>query len=482
MRIAVMCRLLGQLLMLFSLLMLVPAALSWYDQDQGERAFVLGFLITAACGGALWFGARGRRAEIRTRDGFALATLFWVLPGAFGALPLLLALQPVLDPVDALFESISGLTTTGATVLSGLDTLPRSILLYRHLLQWLGGLGIIVIAVAILPVLGIGGMQLYQADTPAAIKGNKLNSRISGTAGALFLIYLGLSLACALGYWLAGMSLFDALCHSMSTVSLGGFSTHDANMGYFANPAILAVCAVFMLISALNFILHYLCWKQGSPRVYFRDPETGFFLLLLATLVLVTVVSLLASAAMSPAQSVLQGAFHAISVLSTGGFTTAHFGGWPATLAFLLLMFACLGGCGSSTSGGIKMIRALLIYKQGLRELRQLVHPNAIVPVRLGRRTIPDRVIIAVWSFLAIYVLTFITILLGLLLAKLDFVTAFSAVLATLNNLGPALGEASAHYGALSTPAKLLLCVAMLLGRLEIFTVLVLFTPAFWRD
>jgi trk system potassium uptake protein TrkH len=278
------------------------------------------------------------------------------------------------------------------------------------------------------------------------------------------------------------MDGFDAVAHSFSTVSVGGFSTHDANMGYFDNPVILVVCILFMVLGAINFALHYLCWRQRSLRAYGGDPEARFFLAVIAVLSVSTVSILYTSGSHGAADGLLQGVFHVVSVITTTGFTTGHFLGWPVFVPLLLLLFACMGGCGGSTAGGIKAIRVLLICKQGMRELRQLVHPQAVFPVRLGRRTIPDRVIIAVWSFFAVYVLTFIAILFALLLAELDFVTAFSAVAATLNNLGPGLGEVSLHYFSMSGPVKWLLCLSMLLGRLEIFTLLVLFTPAFWRD
>lgn len=481
-RFALICHLLGLLLILFGLTLLVPLAISLIDRDGAGPALALGFLITTACGGALWVPSRGARTELRTRDGFVIATLFWVVLGGFGALPLLLVPEPQLDLSNALFESVSGLTTTGATVIDALDTLPRSVLYYRQQLQWLGGIGTIVIAIAILPLLGVGGMQLYQAETPGAMKSNKLTPRILGTAGQLFLIYLALTACCALAYWLAGMDVFDAVAHSFSTVSVGGFSTHDANLGHFDNPLIVVISIVFMVLAALNFALHYLCWRQRSLRFYASDPEARFFLTVIAVLSVLTAATLLGAGSHAPADGVLQGVFHVVSVVTTTGFTTGHFLDWPAFAPLLLLLFACMGGCSGSTAGGIKAVRMLLIGKQGLRELRQLVHPRAVLPVRLGSRTIPDRVIIAVWSFLAVYVLTFLVILFALLLAKLDFLTAFSAVAATLNNLGPGLGEVALHYFDMEAPVKWLLCLSMLLGRLEIFTLLVLFTPAFWRD
>ena len=481
-RLAVICHLLGLLLILFGLTLLAPLLIALIDRDGAAPAFMLGLVIATACGCVLWAPSRGAHTDLRTRDGFVIATLFWVVLGIFGALPFLLVPEPRLDLGNAVFESVSGLTTTGATVIDALDKLPRSVLYYRQQLQWLGGIGTIVIAVAILPMLGVGGMQLYQAETPGAMKGNKLTPRILGTAGQLFLIYLVLTVCCGLAYWFAGMSVFDAVAHSFSTISVGGFSTHDANMGHFDNPLILVISIVFMVLAALNFALHYLCWRQRSLRFYASDPEARFFLAVIAVLSVLTAATLLGTGSHGPADGALQGVFHVVSVVTTTGFTTGHFLDWPAFAPLLLLLFACMGGCGGSTAGGIKAVRILLIGKQGLRELRQLVHPRAILPVRLGSRTIPDRVIIAVWSFLAVYVVTFLVILFALLLSGLDFLTAFSAVAATLNNLGPGLGEVALHYVEMDAPVKWLLCLSMLLGRLEIFSLLVLFTPAFWRD
>jgi len=482
MRYSMVYRILGILLMLFSLTMLPPVAISLGYGDEAEHAFLVAFAITLLSGGALLLVARGRARELRTRDGFLVTALFWVVLGLYGALPFAIATDPHLSISDAVFESVSGLTTTGATVMQGLDELPRSILYYRQQLQWLGGIGIIVIAVAVLPMLGIGGMQLYRAETPGPVKENKLTPRITGTAKALFIIYVSLTLVCALAYDLAGMDTFDAITHSYATVAIGGFSTHDASMAYFDSPLILSVCIVFMMLAALNFALHYVSWRQRTAMLYFTDPESRFFLLMLAIASGLTVAILFATRHFDFGEGLLHGLFQVVSIATTTGFTTVNYAEWPSVLPFMLLFFAFMGGCAGSTAGGIKVIRVLLICKQGVRELKQLVHPNALLPVKLGKRTVPDRIIIAVWSFFAVYVITFMVILLALLAHDMDFVTAFSAVAATLNNLGPGLGEVAAHYGGLDPLAKWILCFSMLLGRLEIFTLLVLFTPEFWRN
>ena len=322
---------------------------------------------------------------------------------------------------------------------------------------------------------------MYRAETPGPVKESKLTPRITGTAKALFLIYLVLTVACALAYWLAGMSGFDALTHSFSTVAIGGFSSHDQSLGYFDSPLIMMVAMSFMVLSAINFALHFVTWRQRRLHQYLDDPECAFFLGMLLFAILVTCSVLLIYGQYTPIDAILHGSFQVISIATTTGFATAEFSTWPSILPILLLSFAFMGGCAGSTAGGIKAIRVLLINKQGIRELRQLVHPNAVLPVKLGKRTVPERVTGAVWSFFAMYVVVFMIAMLALLADGLDFETAISAVAATQNNLGPGLGEVASNYGSLSDFAKLTLCLSMLLGRLEIFTLLVLFTPDFWR-
>jgi trk system potassium uptake protein TrkH len=468
--------------MLFSMTMLVPALVSLYYQEGLHETFVQAFAITFGCGLLICLPVYKQRGDLSTRDGFLITALFWTVLGLFGALPFITASAPHLTFVDAAFESISGLTTTGATVITGLDALPRSILFYRQQLQWLGGIGIIVIAVAILPMLGVGGMQLYRAETPGPIKDSKLTPRITGTAKALFLIYLSLTIICALAYQIAGMSWFDAISHSFSTIAIGGFSTHDASIGYFDSTAIMLVCSVFMTISAINFALHFFCWSQRSFLHYFRDPEFVFYIGMLLTAITVVCSTLIYTETFTISDGLLHGIFQTISLATTTGFATADFAHWPLFLPILLLFFSLVGGCAGSTAGGIKVIRVLLVCKQGIRELRQLVHPNAVIPLKLGSRSVPGRIVSAVWSFFAVYVFTFAAILMLLMASGIDFITAYSAVAASLNNLGPGLGEVAAHYGDINNFAKSILCFSMLLGRLEIFTLLVLFTPTFWRS
>lgn len=481
MHTAVICRVLGIFLMLFSLTMLMPLAVSLATNDGVHDTFYTSFWITLASGALIWLPVYKDRADLRTREGFLVTSLFWTVLGIFGSIPFMLLESPELTTTDAIFESISGLTTTGATVITGLDYLPPSILFYRQLLQWLGGIGIIVIALAVLPMLGVGGMQLYRAETPGPIKDSKLTPRITETAKALFTIYLSMTLACALAYWLAGMTVFDAVCHSFSTVAIGGFSTHDASMGYFNSDAILWVGTIFMVLAGINFSLHFFAWKAKSLLHYRYDAECRFYLLCILAATAVTCSHLYNTSTYDISDSIVHGVFQVVSILTTTGFASADFSVWPSFLPFFLLAFAMMGGCAGSTAGGIKVIRVLLICKQGYRELRQLPHPNAVIPIKIGNRVVQDRVISAVWSFFAVYVIAFMGVLLAVMATGVDFTTGFSAVAASINNLGPGLGEVASHYGDLNDRAKWVLCFAMLLGRLEVFTLLVLFTPQFWR-
>ncbi len=476
-------RILGLLLALFSVTMLPPAAVSWWYDDGAMQPFVVSFLIILFAGLILWFPVRGSARELRLRDGFVIVVMFWVGLSLSGSVPLLLTKTPELSVTDAVFESVSGLTTTGATVIVGIDSLPHSILFYRQMLQWLGGMGIIVLAVAILPMLGIGGMQLYRAETPGPMKDNKLTPRITETAKALWYIYLGLTIACALAFWGAGMGGFDAVVHSFSTVAIGGFSTHDASMGFFDNPLIEAVAVVFMTISGVNFALHFTAWRSRSVRCYFGDSELQTYLYLLLGIAAISSVYLYATGVYeSIGDSLRYGVFQTVSISTTTGFTTAGYHTWPSFLPVLLLFASFVGGCAGSTGGGLKVIRVLLLVKQGMREITRLIHPNAQVPIKVGGATMQPRVVDAVWGFFATYVAIFSVMMLAIMATGLDQITAFSAVAACINNMGPGLGGVAANYGHIGDVAKWILSFAMLLGRLEIFTLLVILTPGFWRS
>ncbi|RLJ19002.1 potassium transporter [bacterium endosymbiont of Escarpia laminata] len=482
MHFSVVQRILGVLLMLFSLTMLPPMLVSLWFGDGELIGFTDGFILTLGLGLAIWAPVRRRHQELRVRDGFLVVVMFWTVLGLTGALPFMLSESADMTITDAIFESVSGLTTTGATVIIGIDYLPPSILYYRQQLQWLGGMGIIVLAVAVLPMLGIGGMQLYRAETPGPMKDSKLTPRITETAKALWYIYLGLTVSCALAYWGAGMTPFDALGHAFSTVAIGGFSTHDASIGYFDSTLIEMIAVVFMVLSGVNFALHFLVVRRRSLSIYLGDSEFRLYIATLGVVTLMVVVALYGMGIYSDwSEAFTQGLFQAVSIGTTTGFTTTDYSLWPGVISILLLFTSFIGGCAGSTGGGIKVIRFLLLIKQGMREINRLIHPSAQIPIRVGDKTIPRRVVEAVWGFFALYVASFTVMYMALAFTGLDLMTAFSAVGASINNLGPGLAGVGANYAGLNDTAKLILCFAMLLGRLEIFTLLVLLTPAFWR-
>ncbi|MDF0535361.1 TrkH family potassium uptake protein [Shewanella yunxiaonensis] len=478
-------RITGLLVGLFSITMVPPALVALFYEDGGGAAFFQSFAISLVLGFILWYPNRQYKADLRTREGFLIVVLFWTVLGGIGTLPFLLVQHPDLSIADSIFESFSALTTTGATVIVGLDELPKAVLFYRHQLQWLGGMGIIVLAVAILPVLGIGGMQLYRAEIPGPVKDSKMTPRIAETAKTLWYIYLLLTVACALAFWYAGMPIFDAVCHSFSTIAIGGFSTHDASIGYYQSPLINTICMVFLLIAAVNFSLHFAAFSRRGInfRIYFQDAEFKALIVIQLALGAICFVTLLHSGIYdSPEQTLDYALFQAVSISTTAGFSTESFHSWPLFLPILLIFSSFIGGCGGSTAGGIKVIRAVLLFLQGARELKRLIHPKAMFAIRLGNRSLPDRVVDAVWGFFSAYTLVFIISMLILMALGMDAITSFSATAACLNNLGPGLGDVASNYATVSDGAKYVLVVAMLFGRLEIFTLLVLFTPTFWKD
>jgi len=479
---AVVQRVLGVLLMIFSTSMLVPLIMALAYGDGEADAFAVGFAITLATGLLAWLPTRHVRRELKIRDGFLVVVLFWMVLSLFGAVPLYLAERPDMGITDAVFEAVSGLTTTGATVLTGLDTLPHAILFWRQLLHWMGGMGIIVLAVAVLPMLGVGGMQLYRAETPGPIKDSKLTPRIRETAKALWYLYVSLTAICALVFWFGGMTPFDAISHAFSAIATGGFSNHDLSLGHHDDALIELSAIIAMIIGSISFGIHFAAWRGANPLTYWRDSETRVFLIMIvgATL-MATFVLLIAGTYVALPEAVIKSMFQVVSIGTTTGFTTTDYSLWPSFLPMFLLLGSFVGGCAGSTTGGMKVVRFVLLAKQGTREITRLVHPNAEIPVKMGGKIIPDRVIQAVWGFFAVYVTVFAVMFLILLANGLSELTAFSAVAATLNNLGPGLGEVSSNMAGLPGLSKWVLCMAMLLGRLEIFTLLVILTPAFWR-
>ncbi|QTF06693.1 Trk system potassium transporter TrkH [Brenneria izadpanahii] len=483
MHLRAITRIVGLLVILFSGTMFIPGLVALIYRDGAGRAFTQTFLVALVIGIVLWLPNRKQKHELKSREGFLIVVLFWTVLGSVGALPFLFAEHPNLGLTDAFFESFSGLTTTGATTLVGLDSLPKAILFYRQMLQWFGGMGIIVLAVAILPILGVGGMQLYRAEMPGPLKDNKMRPRIADTAKTLWLIYVLLTVACAVSLWLAGMPVFDAISHSFSTVAVGGFSTHDASIGYFNNPMINTIIAIFLLISGCNFGLHFAVLSGRSIKVYWRDPEFRMFIFVQMSLVAVCTVMLwFHNVYASGMQTLNQAFFQVVSMATTAGFTTDSIASWPLFLPVLLLCSAFIGGCAGSTGGGLKVIRILLLFLQGSRELKRLVHPNAVYTIKLGNRALPERILEAVWGFFSAYALVFIVSMLAVIATGVDDFSAFAAVAATLNNLGPGLGVVADNFTSMNDAAKWILILTMLFGRLEVFTLLVLFTPTFWRE
>jgi trk system potassium uptake protein TrkH len=463
--------------------MIPPAIVSLIYRDGGGVSFIIAFFLCLITGFLAWYPNRHEMKDLRAREGFLIVVLFWSVLASFSAIPLMLLEHPNLSVVDAFFESFSGLTTTGATILTQIDGLPHAVLFYRQQLQWLGGMGIIVLAVAVLPMLGVGGMQLYRAETPGPVKDSKMTPRIADTAKHLWLIYLTLTILCGVSYWFAGMSIFDAICHSFATVAIGGFSTHDASIGYFNSPVINLICVFFLLLAGINFALHYAAIHTRSLKTYFYDPEFKAFLLIQLGLTLICFTVLLSSGYYQNAEQALdQALFQAVSISTTAGFATDSFADWPTLLPLLLIFSSFIGGCAGSTGGGMKVVRILLLFVQGLRELNKLIHPKAVFKIKLGNKVLPDQIIEAVWGFFSAYAAVFVICMLLLLASGIDNITAFTAVAACLNNLGPGLGEVAANFQHINDFSKWVLIVAMLFGRLEIFTLLVLFTPAFWRS
>ncbi|MDN3519546.1 TrkH family potassium uptake protein [Aquisalimonas lutea] len=473
-------RIVGILVALFSVTFLPSVAVSLLYHDGQAVYFLLSASIVLIAGLALSLPVWSHRQEVAVRDGFLIVALFWTILGVAGALPLILSIH--LSFTDAVFEAISGFTTTGATVVLNLDSLPASILYHRQQLQWLGGMGVIVLAVAILPMLGVGGMQLYRAEMSGLSQGEKLTPRIQDTARALWAIYVSLTLACAALYWLAGMSVFDAVGHAYTTIATGGFSTHDASFAHFDSTLIESIAVVFMMLGAVNFSLHFLAWRRGSTRGYLQDPELRVFLVItLTATALIALPLAMTHTYAGPIESLRYALFQTVSVITTTGYGTATFAEWPLFVPLLLATLAFIGGSVASTSGGMKVIRIMLLFLQGSREAFTLIHPRAVSNIKVGGRVVPDEVIRSVWGFYSLFVLTALLLTGSMMALGLNLETAFGATVASLTLLGPGLGEVATSFATVGDSVKWLAIFGMLVGRLEVFTLLVLFTPAFWR-
>ena len=480
MQIKSVIRILGLLLMLFSLAIIPPIIVSLIYQDNETWSFFYAGILIFVSGLLLWLPAAQAKTELKLRDGFIIVVLFWFVLSTFASLPMLLSESLNITITNAIFESVSGLTTTGATILNEIDTLPESILFYRQYLQWLGGLGIIVLAVAVLPMLGVGGMQLYKAEVAGPIK-NKITPRITETAKWLWIVYLSMTILCGLSYYLAGMTVFDSICHSFSTIAIGGFSTHNESFGFYNNQWIELVAIFFMIAAGLNFSLHYLAFKNRSINPYRDDNESYSFIFITIFISILTILYVYQINSEISFREVIKNIFYAVSISTTTGFTNSNYFNYVGFLPLLLILFSFVGGCAGSTAGGMKVIRVILLLKQGYRELIRLVHPNSKIKVKIGNTAINERTLETIWGFFAIYIFVFFTVMLLLMLSGLDFLTSFSAVAATINNLGPGQGEVLSNYSSLTDVNKWILSFSMIVGRLEIFTLLVIFTPDFWR-
>ena len=475
-------RVFGMLLISFSLTMLVPLGFSWYWHDGAEWAYDEAFALTLAVGLGLWWSARRHAADLKVRDGFLMVVLVWTLLPLFASMPL--TFQLGISFTDGYFEAMSGLTTTGATVLSDLDTLPPSINLWRGMLVWLGGMGLIVLAVAILPLLGIGGRQMFKAETPGPMKDSQLTPRMTQTAKGLWTVYAATTALCILGYHWAGMNWFDAVMHAFTTLGLGGFSSHDASYGYWNSPAIEAVAVVFMLLAGMNFATMFLALYGRSFQPYLRDPEVRWFMgVTLASVLGIALYLWLQGTYADFATALRHSAFNVVSIATTTGYASVDYALWPAFAPLWMLFLCSFATSAGSTGGGIKMVRAMILYKQVYRELMRAMHPKIVWPVRIGGHPVSHNILFAVLAFGFMYMTSIVSLTLLMSASGLDIVTAFSAVVATVNNTGPGLNQVgpAATYAVLTDFQTWICTFAMLLGRLEIFTLLVVLTPAFWR-
>jgi len=482
MRIQAIFRILGVLLVIYSLFMLPPILVSVYYDTPDPYIFAISFYATLIVGFLLWLPNKNVEYNLTNRDGFVVAVFLWLILSTFSAIPFALSKTLNLSIAAAFFEAVSGITTTGATVIRDIDGVSKDLLYYRQQLQFLGGMGIIVLAVAILPKLRIGGMQLFKTEITGVAKDDKITPRIASTAKALWSVYFILNLLCILSFYLAGMSLFDAVCYAFGTLSTGGFAPHTASIAFYQSKTIYIINMVFMLLAAINFSLHFKVLKYKSLKYYFLDPECkSYFIYLFFIISLLFFSLVINSTHLNNFDALLDSAYHAISISTTTGLVKENFAMWPNFIPLFIIYIGIIGGSAGSTSGGIKFIRVIMLHKQGLLELKKLIHPHGKFVIKYGDNIVPNNTINSVWSFFAGYFAIYICFLLILIALGLDFQTAFSAIASTLGNVGPGLGAVTEHYASIGSAAQFILSLSMLLGRLEIFTILVLFVPDFWK-
>ena len=463
------------LVLLFSLSYVFPIVVSLVFNDNSLQLFLPAFIFIGVLGLLGFYFTKGIKRDLTAKDGFVIIVMFWLVLSLAGSIPFYLSGMSL---IDSFFESMSGITTTGATVISNIESLPESLKFYRQLLQWMGGMGLIVLAIAVMPLLGIGGGQLFKTDIPGAMGEQRLTPRIQETAKALWSIYLGLTVLCTISYTIAGMSFFDAVSHAMSTVSIGGFSTYDNSIGHFNNLTVEIICMVFMLLSAMSFALHYFSIYKSKSLKYFFDPELRFFVSILL-IIFILALSVNALSAQSNI-SIRELAFHTVSTVTTTGFGISDTSTWSFSISFLLLIGAFVGACSGSVGGGVKSWRVMIMLNHAYSNIVKMIHPNSVVTLKVGTKSVDDGVATSVWGFFSIYVISFVILLMAVLISGLDLETAFSSVGACLNNLGPGLGLVSENYSEINSFAKGVLAFSMLLGRLEIFTLLIILTPLFW--
>jgi trk system potassium uptake protein len=474
---------LGIVILIFGFTMLVPLALSIWLNNVAQFVYYKSAAITIASGFMMWAVTRNYKRELKVRDGFLLVVLVWSVLPAFATLPLLFHL-PYLSFTNAYFEATSGLTASGGTVLTGIDLLPPSINFWRTEMVWMGGMGLIVLAVAILPLLGVGGRQMFKAETPGPMKDTKLTPRIAETAKGLWLVYAGITFACAIAYKLAGMTWLDAVMHSFTTIGLGGFSSHDASFAHWNSPQIEGVAILFMLIAGINFASHFLAWREKSLLPYRYDPEAGLFItIILISCLMLTIYLWDMGVYPDLLTSLRYASFNTVSVATTTGYSNTDYNLWPIFAPLWILALCCFCSSSGSTGGGIKMIRAKLLFKQVFREMIVIMHPQAVTPVKLGNSVVSNQIVYAILAFLSIYLASIVSLTLILASSGLDFITSFSTVVACINNLGPGLNQVgpAATFEGLTDFQTWVCSFTMLLGRLELFTLLIVFIPAFWR-
>ena len=468
----------GIILLIFSFFILIPITASFFYGENIDN-FLQSFLIIFFAGLLAYFPNKHEKSQIKIREGFLIVAIFWFILSFFGAIPFLLDQDLKFSLVDAIFESTSGWTTTGATVITNIDGLSKPLLLYRQLLQWLGGIGIVVLVLAILPILGVGGMYLFKAETSSPVKDNKLSPRITETAKSLWGVYIILTVTCAILYKIAGMNYFDAIGHSFSTVSIGGFSTHDASIGFYSSTPIKIICMVFIFLSALNFVLHFLFYKNKSFKVYTSNSEMRTFAFII--LLLFFLIAIFSIGGKLQSLNTIDVIFHVISFVTTSGFTVANYNIWPTFILTIIFLSSFIGACAGSAGGGMKVIRFTIALKSIKKQLLKVIHPKAEITIKVNDKKVDDMTIETILSFIILYIILFFIASLLIMMSGHDVLTAFSSTAACINNLGPALGDAYGNYESLNDFSKSLLLIMMIIGRLEIFTFIILITKYFWK-